>query len=82
MLVEAAWTYRLPPRRHRELAVRQDAAPVAVRAIAWKAQTRLHRRCRKMIAKGKKPTVVIIAMARELAGFIWAAGQAVAPANA
>lgn len=82
MLVEAAWTYRLPPRRHRELAVRQDAAPLAVRAIAWKAQTRLHRRCRKMIAKGKKPTVVVIAMARKLAGFIWAAGQAVAPANA
>jgi transposase len=81
MLVEAAWTYRLPARRLRELAIREEGAPVAVREIAWKAQVRLHGRYRKMMAKGKKPTVVVTAMARELAGFVWAAGQAMASAT-
>ena len=49
--------------------------PKDVRDIAWKAQTRLCARYRKMIARGKKPTVVVAAIARELAGFIWAIGH-------
>jgi hypothetical protein len=43
--------------------------------LAWKAQTRLCTRYRSMVARGKKPTVVVAAIARELAGFIWAIGQ-------
>ena len=43
--------------------------------IAWKAQVRLCTRYRSMIARGKKPTVVVAAIARELAGPIWAIGQ-------
>ena len=45
--------------------------PEAVRAIAWKAQTRLCQRYRQMMAKGKPNQVVVIAIARELAGFVW-----------
>jgi hypothetical protein len=45
--------------------------PEAVRAIAWKAQTRLCQRYRHMMAKGKPRQVVVTAIARELAGFVW-----------
>ncbi len=51
-----------------------------MRDIAWKAQVRLCGRYRKLSATGKRPTVVVTATARELCGFIWAIGQAVAPA--
>jgi hypothetical protein len=49
-----------------------DAVPEAVRAIAWKAQVRLCRRDREMMAPGKPKQVVVTAIARELAGFVWA----------
>ena len=55
-----------------------DAAPPAVRDIAWKAQTRLSARYRALRRAGKPDNVAITAVARELAGFIWAVGQAVA----
>jgi hypothetical protein len=42
-----------------------------VRAIAWKAQTRLCQRYRHMMAKGKPTPVIVTAIARELAGFVW-----------
>jgi transposase len=51
-----------------------------VRDIAWKAQVRLRDRYRKLAAAGKKPTVAITAIARELSGFVWAIGQTVRPA--
>ena len=75
MLVEAAWSYRYPARVAKEKAEILVRLPKGVRDIAWKAQTRLCVRYRKMIARGKKPTVVIAAIARELAGFVWAIGQ-------
>jgi transposase len=49
--------------------------PKIIRDIAWKAQTRLCTRYTALIAKGKKPTVVVAALARELAGFVWAIGR-------
>jgi len=49
----------------------------AIRDIAWKAQERLCRRYRKLMRDGKLPTVVTTAMARELAGFVWAIAQEV-----
>jgi transposase len=52
-----------------------EAAPEAVRRIAWKAQTRLCQRYRKMIAKGKPKPLAVTAVARDLAGFIWAVAQ-------
>jgi transposase len=52
LLIEAAHSYRLPARigRHKVAAV--DTVPEAVRAIAWKAQTRLCQRYRSMMARG------------------------------
>ena len=75
-LVEASWNYRHPPRVGREKQAKVDAAPEAARAIAWKAQTRLTARFRHLTRKNKRPVVVATAVARELAGFVWAIGQA------
>jgi transposase len=78
-LVEAAWTYRhsagVGVRHHQ----RQHALPEQVRAIAWKAQARLCGRYRRLMAKGKRNTVVIVAIARELAAFLWAIAHHVEP---
>lgn len=75
MLIEAAWSYQYPARIAQEKAEILIRLPKNVRDIAWKAQSRLCPRYRSMIARGKKPTVVVAAIARELAGFIWAIGQ-------
>jgi transposase len=78
ILVECAWSYRHPPRLGKEKLARVEAAPKAVREIAWKAQARLCARYRALTRRGKRPTVVVTAIARELSGFIWAVGHAVA----
>jgi transposase len=70
MLIEAAWSYQYPARIAKEKAEILVRLPKNIRNIAWKAQTRLCTRYRSMIARGKKPTVVVAAIARELAGFI------------
>jgi len=73
LLVEAAWHNRRAPRIGRELARRQDGQPHHVRAIAWQAQRRLHRTWQRLDHdRGKRRTVVAVAVARELAGFCWA----------
>jgi transposase len=78
-LVEAAWTYRYPARVSETLRVRLDGLPKAVRDIAWKAQLRLCARYRRLSATGKKLPVVVAAIAREMAAFLWAIGREVAP---
>jgi transposase len=78
MLVECAWSYRHPPRIGADKLAKVEAAPPAVRDIAWKAQTRLSARYRALRRAGKLDNVAITAVARELAAFIWAAGMAVA----
>jgi transposase len=82
MLVECAWAYQHPPRVARDKQPKVDAAPRAVREIAWKAQCRLHGRYRALVRRGKLKTVAITAVARELAGFIWAVGRQIASAHA
>jgi transposase len=82
MLVECSWSYQHPPRVGSVKQHKVDAAPPAVREIAWKAQCRLYRRYRALIRKGKLKTVAITAIARELAGFIWAVSRAIAPVAA
>jgi transposase len=79
VLVEAAWAYRQPPRVGVEKQVLVAAAPKPAREIAWKAQVRLCKRFRKLSKAGKKSTVVVTAIARELAAFIWAIAREVAP---
>ena len=77
MLIEAAWSYRYPARVAKEKAEIIVRLPKPVRDIAWKAQLRLCRRYRTLSAGGKKPTVVVAAIARELSGFVWAIGREV-----
>ena len=81
MLIEAAWSYRFPARISRELLLRQEGLPKAIRDAAWKAQERLCRRYRKLSQAGKLPTVVTAAIARELSGFVWSIAQLVHAAN-
>jgi len=75
MLVECSWSH--PPRVGQAKQPKVDAAPPAVREIAWKAQCRLYRRYRTLIRNGKLKTVAIVAIARALAGFIWAVARVV-----
>jgi transposase len=75
MLVEAAWSYRYPARVSQDKTDLLVKQPKIVRDIAWKTQERLCGRYRKLSARGKKPTVVVTAVARELSGFIWSLGQ-------
>ncbi|MBC7283669.1 IS110 family transposase [Hoeflea sp.] len=77
MLVEGAWTYRLPARVSRELLKRNEGLPEEIRMIAWKAQVRLCQRYRRMQASGRPTNIVIVATARELAAFVWAIATAV-----
>jgi transposase len=72
LLIEAAHCYRFPARITRYKLTAVDAVPEDVRVVAWKAQTRLCPRYRRMMAKGKPRQVVVTAIARELAGFVWA----------
>lgn len=71
MLVEVAWTYRLPPKVSKELSKRQEGLSAAVRDVSWRAQNRLNRRYCRLKLRGLHENKVIIAVARELTGFIW-----------
>ena len=77
LLIEASWTYRFPARVSRELLLRQEEQPKPIREIAWKAQLRLCARYRKLARSGNPANVVTTAIARELAGFIWAIARRV-----
>ena len=77
ILIEAAWAYRHPPRRDRALMKRSEGLSDKLTDIGWTAQQRLHRRYRRLLSKGKRKQVVVTAIARELAGFVWAIGQEV-----
>ncbi|MBI3709071.1 MAG: IS110 family transposase [Proteobacteria bacterium] len=81
-LIEAAWCYRWPASSSGvALARRRAAQPPAINAIAVKAEQRLCQRFARL-ARRKKPGVAVAAVARELAGFVWAIGQLVAPTPA
>src|ERR1700677_4792802 len=77
ILVEAAWSYRYPPRVSREKQPKVEAAPRRVREIAWKAQTRLCGGFRSLGRKGKRRTVIATAVARALSAFIWESNREV-----
>lgn len=75
LLTEAAWQYRFPARISRVAQLRQEDLSEAVRAIGWKAQLRLSRRFAALNKRGLQVNKACIAVARELAGFVWAVGQ-------
>jgi len=72
VLIEAAWSYRFPARISREMLLRQENQPKPIRDIAWKGQVRLCSRYRRLARTGKPASIVTTAIARELAGFVWA----------
>jgi transposase len=72
LLVEAAWHYRRPPRVSHELGVRQRGQHPRVIEIAWRAQRRLYQRWQTLEQqRGKRNTIVAVAVARELSAFCW-----------
>ncbi|MQA76656.1 MAG: transposase, partial [Solirubrobacterales bacterium] len=72
LLVEAAWHYRHRPYVGKAIEARQAGQPAAAVAISWSAQRRLHRTWERLRARGKRPGLIAVAVARELAGFAWA----------
>jgi transposase len=75
VLIQAAWAYRHAPAVGARLARRQQGQSPAVITQAWKAQHRLHK-LYQHLAYRKSPQVAVVAVARELVGFLWAAMQA------
>lgn len=72
LLIEAAWNSRRRPTVGYELARRQRGQDPAAIEHAWRAQQRLHRRWARMTGRGKPQQKIVVACARELAGFVWA----------
>lgn len=82
VLIEGSWAYRFPAKVSREIQKRQEHLPLNIRDIAWKAQVRLTKRFKSMAVQGKPQNVIVVAIARELAAFMWAIAQeAPIPAN-
>lgn len=72
LLVEAAWHYRHRPAVGYRLRRRRQGQPAAVIAVADRAQQRLHARYQRLLARGKPHNKIVVAVGRELAGFLWA----------
>lgn len=71
LLVEAAWSYRHPAKVSPAIQKRHEGLPKAIIDRAWDAQLRLCKRYRRLVARGKHRNVAVIAIARELAAFVW-----------
>jgi transposase len=76
-LVEGAWSSRYPAKVSRHIQLRLEQQPKAIQDISWKAQVRLCKRFRRLIARGKNANQVVVAIARELVGFMWAIAKQV-----
>lgn len=76
-LVEGAWAYRYPANVSRPLPWQLEPQPKAIQNIRWKAPGRLCKRFRRLMARGKHANHVVVAMAREPVGFMWAIAQQV-----
>jgi transposase len=77
ILVEAGWNYRFRPRPSKAIRRRREKVPATVREIAEKAEERLSRRYQHLTARGKASPKAVMAVARELAGFVWAIAREV-----
>ena len=77
--MEAAWAYQYTAKVSALIARRQAEVPKAVLDIAWKAQVRLCARFRRLAARRVNRNKIVVAIARELAGFVWAIAQQVKP---
>jgi transposase len=72
IVVESAWHYRRQPRMSKAIQRRNDLVSPSVRGIAWKAQKRLHERLSRLLGRNKPACQAVVAVARELVGFVWA----------
>jgi transposase len=77
-LVEGAWAYRYPAKVSRYLQLRLAQQPKAIQDSSWNAHVRLCKRYRRLLAHGKHANQVVVAIARELVGFLWAIAKQVA----
>jgi transposase len=77
MLVEIAWHYQHGPRVSAIIATRQDQLPKAVTDIAWAAQLRLNAKFKRLLARRVMKNKAVVAVARELTGFVWAIAREV-----
>src|SRR5664280_672596 len=75
LLTEAAWNYRFKARISREALARQEGLSESIRTTAWKAQLRLTQRFAALRDREVQINKACVAIARELAGFIWAIGM-------
>jgi transposase len=75
LLIEAAWSYRYSPKVSRIIQLRHAGLPKPIIDRAWDAQLRLCKRFRRLTQAGKHPNVAVVAIARELAGFVWDIGR-------
>lgn len=73
LLIECSQHYATPPKVSKELSRRQEDQPDSVLKISWKAQNRLHSRFNKLAARRLHRNKILVAIARELTGFIWEA---------
>jgi transposase len=76
-LVEGAWAYRDPAKVSRHLQLRRETLPKPIQDLSWKAQVRLCKRFRRLMARGKHANQVVVALARELVGLMWAMAKRV-----
>ena len=76
-LVEGAWAYRYPAKVSRHIQLRLEQLPKPIQDISWKAQVRLCTRFRRLLARGKHANQVVVAIARELVGCLWAIAKQV-----
>lgn len=73
LLIECSQHYAKPPKVSKELSRRQEGQPDSVLKTSWKAQNRLNSRFNKLAARRLHRNKILVAIARELIGFIWEA---------
>jgi len=71
LMLEASHHYRLAPKVSRELSTRQEGLSEEIMKCSWQEQTRLYKRLRQLLARGKHRNKAQVAVARELVGFVW-----------
>jgi transposase len=82
VLIEAAWKAARPPRTKSAVTARRGDQPPAVTRIAERAEVRLQHRYRRLVTRRNRllPQQAVVAVARELVGYVWAIAQEVPPA--
>lgn len=75
LAIEAAWHYQRTAKEGKTLSHRRRGQSPAMVEIARRCDMRLHRRFHRLTSRGKPSHIAVVAVARELVGFIWAIGQ-------